>query len=96
MLDIKFIRENKDIVAEAARKKHMSFDVDALLEADRERLALLTEVENLRALQNTASDKIASTTDMSLRNIAIEEMRTHLSLNELSSHPLTLAQIDYL
>ena len=77
MLDIKFIRENKELVSEAARKKHMSFDVDVLLEADRERLLLLTEVETLRALQNTASDKIANTTDTLLRNSAIEDMRTH-------------------
>ena len=28
MLDIKFIRENKELVTEGARKKHIKFDVE--------------------------------------------------------------------
>ena len=34
MLDIKFIRENKDIVAAGARRKRISVDIDKLLEID--------------------------------------------------------------
>ncbi len=34
MLDIKFIRENKDLVAPGAKKKHVEIDLDALLALD--------------------------------------------------------------
>ena len=58
MLDIKFIRENADIVRDACTKKHITFDVDALLALDQVRLQKLSLVETLRAEQNTVSDRI--------------------------------------
>ena len=58
MLDIKFIRENKDLVALAAKKKHIDFDVEALLSIDDERKALMTRLEEKRAEQNAASLEI--------------------------------------
>jgi seryl-tRNA synthetase len=60
MLDIKFIRENKDLIKAGAKKKHMDFDVDKLLKVDDKRRELLQSVEEMRAKQNEASDKIAS------------------------------------
>ena len=59
MLDIKFIRENTDLVKEAARKKRINFSVDDLVAADDERLQALSLVESLRAEQNKISDKVA-------------------------------------
>lgn len=59
MLDIKFIRENKDIVKMGARKKHINFDVDQLLSIDDKRRALLVIVEEKRAKQNEVGQKIA-------------------------------------
>ena len=35
MSDIKFIRENSELVKEAARKKSVSVDIDHLLELDK-------------------------------------------------------------
>ena len=60
MLDIKFIREHKDIIKEAARKKKISFNVDALLSADDKRKALLTAIEAKKAEQNNMSLFIAN------------------------------------
>lgn len=48
MLDIKFIRENKDLIKEAARKKRVIVDVDRLLAVDEKRRAMIQEVDNLR------------------------------------------------
>lgn len=62
MLDIKFIRENKDIIKMGARKKHINFDVDQLLEIDEKRKALLQVVEEKRAMQNEVGQKIAQAT----------------------------------
>ncbi len=55
MLDIKFIRENSELVKEAARKKGVNVDVDALLAVDERRRHILKELEEKRAKQNTAS-----------------------------------------
>lgn len=60
MLDIKFIRENKDLIKEGARKKHLSFDVDALVAVDDKRKALLTSIEAKKAKQNEVSAKITT------------------------------------
>ncbi len=75
MLDIKFIRENPDLIKEAVRKKHISFDVEQLLKTDDERKNILREVEDFRAKQNSASDAISQMKDEPEKEKAIAEMR---------------------
>jgi seryl-tRNA synthetase len=58
MLDIKFIRENKELVAAGALKKHINFNVDELLSADDVRRALLAEVEVMRGKQNETANLV--------------------------------------
>lgn len=60
MLDIKFIRENKDLIKMGALKKHLKFDVEQLLSIDDKRRALLLVVEEKRAKQNEVGQKIAT------------------------------------
>jgi seryl-tRNA synthetase len=74
MLDIKFIREQSDLIRAAAEKKHLSFNVDDLIAADTKRLELLKVVEDLRAKQNAASENIAKA-DAGERQMLIESMR---------------------
>jgi seryl-tRNA synthetase len=62
MLDIKFIRENKDIVAAGAKKKHIAFDADELIKVDDERRAVMTSIEKKRAEQNAMTERIAAAT----------------------------------
>lgn len=62
MLDIKFIRENKDVVVAGAKKKRIEVDVDALLALDDSRRELQASADDKRAQQNAASDKIATAT----------------------------------
>lgn len=59
MLDITFIRENKDIVIAGARKKHIDVDIEALLKLDEKRRELSAAVDEQRSVQNTASKEIA-------------------------------------
>jgi len=63
MLDIAFIRQHADLVKEAARKKHMTVDVDALLHLDEQRIALQQEIDTLREKQNNVSKQIPDITD---------------------------------
>lgn len=62
MLDIKFIRENPDLIKEAVKNKHSNVDIDELLKFDELRLSKLSLVESLRAEQNLVSEKIPSAT----------------------------------
>jgi seryl-tRNA synthetase len=75
MLDIKFIKENKDIVKAGAQKKHIEVDIDALIELDNERLKILSRVEYLRGEQNKVSIEMGSNISQESRLQLIEEMR---------------------
>ena len=75
MLDIKFIRENKDLIAMGAQKKHIDFDVDALLAIDDRRKELILSVDKKRAEQNEVSQKIVSITDPAEKSQVIAEMK---------------------
>jgi seryl-tRNA synthetase len=58
MLDLAFIRNQPDIVKQAARLKNNPIDIDALLELDQRVLALQRQVEETRAKQNQLSKSI--------------------------------------
>ncbi len=75
MLDIKFIRENKDIVQAGAKKKRADIDIEKLIALDDERLKELKEIEDLRAEVNRVSNDIVRNQDSALKVQLIEEMR---------------------
>jgi len=52
MLDIQFIRDNKDLVAKKSKQKGYEVDIDELLRVDKQRRDLLTEIEQIRAEKN--------------------------------------------
>ncbi len=58
MLDIKFIRENINLVKGAITKKNESADVDHVLEMDENKRKLQFEFDTLRAKQNKVSKQI--------------------------------------
>jgi len=74
MLDIKFIRENQDLVKEAAKKKRLSFDLDKLMEVDESRRKLLGIVEEKRAEQKVTNNAIVNATSEERESI-LEKMR---------------------
>jgi seryl-tRNA synthetase len=63
MLDIKFIRENLDLVKLAAQKKHMDVDLDRLMAVDDSRRELMAGIESKRAEQNEVSARIPQASD---------------------------------
>mgnify|MGYP001585944028 CR=1 FL=1 len=75
MLDIKFIRDNKDLVQAGARKKHIDFDVEALILADDKRKEVLQIVEAKRMEQNSFNDKISSAQNPEERQQYIDTMK---------------------
>jgi seryl-tRNA synthetase len=75
MLDIKFIRENKELIQAGAKKKHLKFDVELLIKADDERKALTLSVDEKRAKQNEASKKLPSMKDAGEKKKLLDEMK---------------------
>ncbi len=75
MLDIKFIRENKDLIQEASRKKKIKFDLERLFEVDDVRKKLLSAVEEKRTIQNEFSLKISAEQNSGIKIKYIEDMR---------------------
>lgn len=59
MLDINFIRDNKELIKDAAEKKHIELDLDELLAVDDKRKELKTKIDEKRAKKNELSDQIA-------------------------------------
>lgn len=75
MLDIKFIRENLDLVKMGAKKKRMNVDLDGLIALDDKRRTLLTAVESKKAEQNLVSREVAIEQDPIIRSQKISEMK---------------------
>lgn len=59
MLDLKFIRENTNLVKQAVQNKREKVDIDKLIALDSQRRELLQKVEKLKQERNTASQAIA-------------------------------------
>jgi len=76
MLDINFIRNNKELVEAAIQKKRLDLDLDELLEVDGKRRELKTAADEGRAKKNKLSDQIPQAGDEERQRL-IEES-THL------------------
>lgn len=74
MLDIKFIRENAELVKKAAQDKRVNVDIDKLLELDKEANVLKTQMQDLQAQRNAHSKKIPQASNEE-RPALIEEGR---------------------
>ncbi len=59
MLDIKFIRENRDLVKQAIKDRNLKIELDSFLKLDDSRRIILLELENFRAKKNKANDEIS-------------------------------------
>ncbi len=90
MLDIKFIRDNAELIKLAAQKKKMLVDIDQLLITDDERRARLTAIETKKAEQNRVSGEIvAASQDAVRRESLIAQMqllKTEIQAEETALH----------
>ena len=59
MLDLKFIRENIDLVRQNVQNKNESANVDVILEIDEQRRKIIQEVEKLKNFRNVVTKEIA-------------------------------------
>lgn len=59
MLELKFVVENTELVKKAMSTRSGQYDVDAVIELDNRRKAIIYEVESLKAEKNKISAKVA-------------------------------------
>ena len=59
MFDLKFIRENKELVKKAIQNKNESLNLDELLELDEKRREVISSVEELKRQRNLSNQAIA-------------------------------------
>jgi len=60
MLDIKFIRENAEILKKSIVDKNIKLDLGELLALDKRRSELISEVEEFKSMKNSVNDLIKS------------------------------------
>lgn len=75
MLDIKFIRDNQDLVKQAALNKSIDLNLTKLLSVDEERRKLQKRIDDLKSEQNKANAEIVNTEDPTQREEKIMLMR---------------------
>ena len=88
MLDIKFIRENADIVKMAATKKKIKIDIDRLVKVDDSRREIMQRLEARKAEQNKVSEGIPTTTDFVVRQNLITQMQALKTENQRDEEAL--------
>lgn len=74
MLDIKYIRNNPDLVKEGSKNKGVDIDIDRLLEVEEKRRNLLQKIEVIKSKKNKANELIKETDEDEKKKI-IDEMR---------------------
>jgi seryl-tRNA synthetase len=87
MLDIKFIRENKEAIAQAAKNKNIDVDLDKLLKLDDDKRGLVTKIDALRAERNEIAHAI--TGKPSVEQIA-QGKRLKEQVSELENNLVTI------
>jgi len=60
MLDIEFVRQNKETVKKAIEQKNLNFDLDSFLDLDENRRALITQVDEMRRQQKDFSREVVN------------------------------------
>lgn len=97
MLDIRFVRENVDLVREGAKKKRIECDVDGAVAADARRREITPLVDELRNKQKHAGKAIAKASPEERETLLVQqrELKTELKAleEELSGCEATMAEL---
>jgi len=84
MLDIKFIRENPELVAKGAKDKNFKVDIPRLLELDSVCRSLQSETENLQAERNRLSKSIAQASPAEREGLKAQVQDIKRKMDELT------------
>ena len=85
MLDIKFIRENIEIVRNGLKAKSNDFNLEELLTLDKNKRELLKDIENKRSILNKTSKEISQkkgTSEAEELKIKMRELSDEITKNQ--------------
>ncbi len=85
MLDIKYIRENVDVVRNAIKIKHCVCDLDKLLELDSKIVSLKTELQHCNEQINLLSKQIPSSSDTDKKKLIEQSKNIGLTAKSIDS-----------
>ncbi|HPL83165.1 MAG TPA: serine--tRNA ligase [Candidatus Omnitrophota bacterium] len=86
MLDIKFIRENLELVKQSLKNRNLKLDLDSLVELDDARREILSKLEDLRSKRNKANDEISA--------LLKEKKDTKEKINSIKSISAEIGELD--
>jgi seryl-tRNA synthetase len=101
MLEIKFVRQNLELVRESLRKRGENYDLKQFVDCDSRRRSILLEVEQLKHQRNKVSERIAQMkrakedateliTEMRSVSQKIKALDEELSRHEQSLHSILM------
>jgi len=92
MLDIQFIRDNKDLVNEKSQQKGCDIDIAHLLSLDEKRKSLIQEIEARRAKINLQTKSFEGKAPSEDQRVAVRTIKEEINSNEKS---LATVDADY-
>lgn len=95
MLDIGFIKANRDLLIEVVKNKKVQIDIDGLLSIYEERQVLLSQLEYLRADKNTVAGQMKNSAQLSQEEKSILIERGKQIKDELGEIEAKFVDIDY-
>ena len=94
MLDIKFIRENTDLIKKTCEQKNVDIDIDLMLKLDAEILSLNQKLQDLREEKNAISSSIPTLKDDEKKE-AISKSKDLNDKNKVYEAELATKQPDF-
>ena len=93
MLDMRFIRENTDVVRKSLEARNSDYNLDELLSLDKERREILTEVEALKKERNEVSAIIGKNAREGKDSTELKEEMSKVS-SKIKELDVKVAEID--
>mgnify|MGYP003359187773 CR=1 FL=1 len=93
MLDMRFIRENTDVVRKSLEARNSDYNLDELLSLDKERREVLTEVEALKKERNEVSAIIGKNAREGKDSLELKEKMSKVS-SKIKELDVKVAEID--
>jgi seryl-tRNA synthetase len=90
MLDILYIKANRDLIIEVAKNKKVTVDIDRLLEVYEERQNFLQQIEQFRADKNTIANEMKQ-----IVTLSVEEKTTLIEKGKQIKDSLTNLETQY-
>lgn len=96
MLDIQYIRENAELVAEKAKQKGVELDLSKLLTLDTQRRETVQEIEALRAERNTIADSMKGGNPSEEQIARGRDVKERITQAEMLLEPINDAYLELL